>query len=426
MKTKLNEQIHVLLTCLLAFFIPCIKAIVPTLIILIGITYIFNFRNISDGVKRLIKNTGLLLMLICYGIYLIGLFYSTNLSFGREVIETKLSLMILPIIYASYSQTTKINFEKYLAFFIAGCTVYALFSIIYAFYCFYKPVYYDFITIKVYLGANYFYYTYLSRFFHPSYTSMFSATAISSILYLIDRGKFKKKKLGILLLILFTIYILLLSSKAGWLVLALLGVGLIYHAIKYRKIIMGISVLLFVSGSFMFFNIYNTPDFSHRIPAGKDVFNAIKGKNEKNEKIVTGNDGTVSRILVWKSSVKLFSNHLVFGVGTGDSKDQLMLEYEKRGMKRERETELNSHNQYLNTAISLGVVGLLALASMLIHPFMKTHRNHYFLFYSFILIVGINLLFESMFETQAGIVFFVFFNTLFCIQFNTSNQAETN
>jgi O-antigen ligase len=424
MSIKINEQIHVVLTSLLAFSLPCFKQITPPLIILLGIVCLFNFRN-GKNIEKLLKNTGLLFMSSLYLVYLIGLLYSTNLSFGKEVIETKLSLLVLPFIYVFYSDVTKKYLDKYLYFFVAGSAVYALFSIGYALLCFYRPFSFDFPHSKFNLGVNYFYYTNLSRFLHPSYSSMYSSTSILAILYFTHSGKLKSKWLGFLLVSFFTVYILLLSSRAGWFVLAILMGVLIYQLIKAKYTLLGLSILCVLFGMFTYFNISNTTNFSGRIPVGKDVFNAIKGKNESNEAILSGKDGTVSRILVWKTSASLFLNHFIFGVGTGDSKDELMREYKKRGMTRELETELNSHNQYLTVAVSLGIIGLLIFGVMLLYPFLLRRSGEFYFFSLFMMIVTVNLFFESMFETQAGIVYFSFFYTIFCIVSTHDSRLES-
>jgi len=79
--------------------------------------------------------------------------------------------------------------------------------------------------------------------------------------------------------------------------------------------------------------------------------------------------------------------------------------------------ELNAHNQYLQTMITLGIIGLIVLLLNLILPALYSMEQKHYLYLVFLILIGFNLLFESMLETQAGVVFYAFFNAyLFAIK----------
>jgi O-antigen ligase len=101
-----------------------------------------------------------------------------------------------------------------------------------------------------------------------------------------------------------------------------------------------------------------------------------------------------------------------------------MLEkYQEKGMVSEYENKLNSHNQFLNTFIEIGIFGFIMLLLCFIVPLCFSYQQKIFLFAAFTIIVGINFLFESMLETQAGVTFYAFFYTLLC--FSISNPKLT-
>ena len=100
------------------------------------------------------------------------------------------------------------------------------------------------------------------------------------------------------------------------------------------------------------------------------------------------------------------------GVGTGDVKDVLLQKYQEKGITNAYLLRLNAHNQYLQTTIALGILGLLVVLGCLFLPLYEALRQKNILVFLFILIVAFNLLVESMFERQAGIVFYSFFNAL--------------
>ncbi len=99
---------------------------------------------------------------------------------------------------------------------------------------------------------------------------------------------------------------------------------------------------------------------------------------------------------------------------------KVIVEYEKLGMKGALEHKLNAHNEFYQVFISLGLIGFIFLILSLILPLffaIKTNNGIYILF---LVIVILNFLPESMLETQAGVMFYAFFNSLLC--FKTTNN----
>jgi O-antigen ligase len=128
---------------------------------------------------------------------------------------------------------------------------------------------------------------------------------------------------------------------------------------------------------------------------------------------------TPERILIWKSSLEIIRDHLVFGVGTGDVKDELLKKYKEKNQAILLEHRLNTHDQYLETFIALGFTGFLMLLAMLILPAIRAVKTGQYLYFVFIIVFSFNILVESMLEIQAGVVFYAFFN---CFFFWTGNK----
>lgn len=92
--------------------------------------------------------------------------------------------------------------------------------------------------------------------------------------------------------------------------------------------------------------------------------------------------------------------------------------------------ELNAHNQYTDTLISVGIIGLILLIGFFIIPvsLIVKNRNFDLLIFSLIVIIAFNSFFESLFERQMGIMFFTFFYFLlfhaaFCQNGKTENKT---
>jgi len=78
------------------------------------------------------------------------------------------------------------------------------------------------------------------------------------------------------------------------------------------------------------------------------------------------------------------------------------------------DNEINAHNMFFETMISVGIIGLLLLLAYFVIPLVLWIKTKTFdmLYCSFLLMIGFNALFESIFEVQLGIIFFCFFNSL--------------
>jgi O-antigen ligase len=133
-------------------------------------------------------------------------------------------------------------------------------------------------------------------------------------------------------------------------------------------------------------------------------------------------ESTAERVAIWKASAEIIRDHWLLGVGTGDVKDALYGKYAEKRMNAALKKKLNSHCQYLQTFIALGVAGFLFLVLMLLLPGIRAIQMKDNTYLIFLGIFAFNILVESMFEIQAGVVFYAFFNTFLFISMNNANQ----
>ena len=139
---------------------------------------------------------------------------------------------------------------------------------------------------------------------------------------------------------------------------------------------------------------------------------ALSGKNTGKPRT---EESTGIRMEIWKAAFHLIREHPIAGSGTGDVKDALMEQYRERNLVPVYSKKLNAHNQYIQTFVALGLPGFLILVAMLVTPFFSAFRRKEYLYISFLMIFGFSILFESMLETQAGVVFYAMFNTMLFI-----------
>jgi O-antigen ligase len=423
-KRELNNRIHYYLTCLLAFFIPLHPKILPVLIVLLTVNWVWMLSDITRTAFVISRNYALLTMIIFYLLNVAGLIHTSNFRFANEELETKLSFLILPIVFAGYSDESRKKIFHYLKLFSLGCLVYAVICFGYSLYAYFKPVYTNIEGNLYNFGSNYFYYTYLSLVFHPSYAAIYSCVGIFFIYYLSRQRSIRLSAGWITSIAILCFFVLLLSSKAGWIsllfVFIVIGYDLIKNALYIRFFI---SLVLLVS-AFLTFNIFKAPEFAQRIPQMESIEYSLHGKDKNDQSVNTGADGTARRIFVWKASWEVFKEHFITGVGTGDSKNKLLEKYQELNMKSELANKLNSHNQFFTYMIAFGISGLIVFILCFYFPLRIAWKLKDPLLVVLIGVIAINCLFESIFERQDGVIVYAFLQSLICSAYFPKMQSE--
>ena len=119
------------------------------------------------------------------------------------------------------------------------------------------------------------------------------------------------------------------------------------------------------------------------------------------------------RLEFWKTGVYIFNEHPLFGVGTGDIQDSYNHMYEKTNSKLETVWRLRCHNQYLAITVAFGLFGLTVFLFYLLYPAYTLRKTLHFLYWPFFSIAVLSFFTEDTLETQSGVTFFIFFQTLF-------------
>ena len=74
--------------------------------------------------------------------------------------------------------------------------------------------------------------------------------------------------------------------------------------------------------------------------------------------------------MVWKCSIEIIKENVFFGVGTGDVKTELNKKYEEKNIQQALKDNLNSHNQFLQTYVAIGLPGFILLLASLLLPLL--------------------------------------------------------
>jgi hypothetical protein len=118
------------------------------------------------------------------------------------------------------------------------------------------------------------------------------------------------------------------------------------------------------------------------------------------------------RLFFWSTASHIISRHPFIGVGTGDAQLSFNNAYKRLNVPLKKEWRLRSHNQFLAITVAFGFIGLLIFIFSIVYPVWTLKSYLPFLYLPFLGIALLSFLVEDTLETQTGLTFFAFFNTL--------------
>lgn len=390
----------------MALLIPY-KFIVP---IVIGLWFVYQLTQYKHiNWKGFFSNFWMLVPLAYFLLHAVAYLFSYNKHEALFSIEVKLSFLFLPFLFYN-SKFERKDFTTIASVFVASNLIAVVICTINSLVNYFSLG--DLLTYNSY-----------SLFLHPSYFAMY--LVFSLIVFLLaDIQIMKSKSTSFILLtiaaLLIVSGIIFSASKMGLLSLGVIIPAIVfYKLLRARKIIFSIVlfVVLLVSGIALFNTTFSP------IQRLKNAF-SFYNSNQAIDKTTT--ESNAVRILVWHEAMELIKKKPFFGYTPGDANGILYAAYEKAGLTGAFKEHLNTHNQFLQTAVGLGLIGTILLLiqtlGFLIYGFVK--RNIWTLLFGLLIIV--NFLVESMLQTEAGNLFFVFFYCLIISVKDLTNSAKTD
>lgn len=362
--------------------------------------------NWQEKWNHLKKNVSPIAIIILFSIYLIiiyGFFLSYNKSRALAAFDCYLWFLTSPLVLLTYSkrELSRERIQRLLR-------IFALFTFIHIVILF-------LIATKKYIATGksiFFYYDKLSILRHPSYAAMYATFAFFSLLDYIHHHRTSiptaRKWTSLFMMAVLATGIFFLQSKAGILVFSLLSFLWItyFWIIKKANILLGFCILTGILGTGIV--LYKSDVLPmHRF---KDTVNDVaRYKNPGDQR---GSGSSEIRLTVWRSTLEICKHNLPWGVGTGDATDELNVHAVKKNYTNLIGHHYNAHNQYLQTLLTTGILGLAVLFAYCILPLVTSLRRKDILYFSFAIILVLNILVESMFEVRAGVDFFALTNVL--------------
>lgn len=343
-----------------------------------------------------------------YLLHVLNLFHATDMAEGGRQLEIKAPFFLGSLLIVANSKLYVSNFKnKALTAFVAGTIAVSVAALLVAAVKSINEGSLYFLADNGVTKIYFFTYTQLSdTFSHPGYFSTFVGFAIFITIGKVLKSKGNQKIYQLISFSFLCVMLVLLQGRINILALiGVFGIWAIYYAFKKRMylilaiptvLIVGLVVLL-LSGSENSKNRFvQVPNFEYDITG--DEFNSA-----------------TYRLAEWTCAADVIREHFWFGTGVGDNRQLLWDAYAARGFKKGVEAEFIAHNQYIETMIACGLIGLIALLAMLFYFGRQLYLKDDLTSLACLLFLAICLLTESMFERAWAITLFAVFFPLMLV-----------
>ncbi|MDR1698556.1 MAG: O-antigen ligase family protein [Prevotellaceae bacterium] len=351
-----------------------------------------DFSSFKLFAKQSIPQISILLL---YLLGVISLFYVENISAAiKQLTGQRLLMLLLPL--AAIVGLRGYSFFDILKTYILGCFCFLLYGFLFLSWQFASGIPVDFLTFPHYISE-----VINKSIMHRSYISLNLTIVIIAIVYLFQNGQIKRKNYPLyaifLAIILFAL--LYLSSRTALISIVLLSFFYFgYFLRKSRKLLFAFS-LVFSLFFALFFVIPN-----------RLADSLMTVQNEGVEQL------NEPRLEIWKAALEVIEKQPFFGNGTASAREVLLPKFERDNFQHGIIDKLNAHNQYLEYLIEYGWTGLLLfLIALFSIPIVCDKKKRLF-YIPFILILTVNLFFETMLNRNSGVTTFAFFLLLLGIK----------
>lgn len=334
-------------------------------------------------------------------LYFAGVLWSSESSPWVFELEKKSLLLLFP--FLAFVTSERVFNQKWLNRILAGFTAGTLIITLYLLIS----------ALQTYSGTSdlfVFFYSKFSQWMHPSYLAMYVCFSMGITGYLFFYTDVRLRRwhwmAGGILMIWWVAMVVLLSSKAGFFgLMIVLGYLAFLFSGKWRRrslwILLGICLLVVVPSA------YVVKPIRERLASAWHNLTAPAPISPNHRA-----DGMVIRRESWKIALNIWREYPVIGTGTGDYIFETTQRIDERGLQFPFGGYKNAHNQYLQTAATLGATGLLFLLGWLLLPAFISPGKPSGIHIFFLILTGFNFLAESMLEAQAGVIFITIMQVL--------------
>jgi O-antigen ligase len=361
--------------------------------------------------KEFITRKNMLLVVLpsaLFVLYVIGVSYSSNTSAAWSSVERKVPLLLLPIAAAFFPKLEIKKLNNIFLAFLASCIVISILCVVSMLkrnidagieFAYYNNFY--FAQDNLVLGVG----------FHHVYFSMYMCFCVVICIYFMH--VYQKLSVRIILGVMIAwsiLFMLALSARMG--IVALMIILGLYFLVMLKakwpvKLTVGAVALLILT------------TVGYQFPFIREKFTGLLNVDVND---YSSRYQVSTRMVSIASTWQIFKENWVAGVGTGDLDEMLIEEYKRINFIEGLENTYNPHNQYVDTAGTIGIAGALMLAGSMFLMLYYAVRNRDFVALAYAVIVSFCFLSESMLARQRGAVFLATFMSLIFVYRGPENE----
>jgi O-antigen ligase len=404
-----SDQVFAGVACIVAMSMFFKQGVISVSFITFCVLCLVNYDK--NWTEQFHARRALILPLILYGLYVIWSFVGGPPGDSATVLVKRITLLLFPACFlVTGKRISQRQFGWILIAFLAACIACSIACYISAFY---NVWIHKSLSVDT-LDRRYYYLTYIFLTdwveIPPIYLSMMANFAVAIVVYTTFNISLKWR---IVLVGYLSLFIVLLASKIGIVCLvALLGISL-FQMIKQRTLAI-ISVLVLVA--FAVISVFTVPFLKERFVTSL--------KFDYSQEYGHLWNSNAYRMAIWTCSFETIERSPMMGFGTGRGQQALEETYRKNNFIWGFKESLNPHNEFLASALDIGIAAPLALLAMILLPMIYRWREGDWLTVNFLIIVLSYCLIEVILNRQKGVVFASFFYALL-LWYPTAKKTES-
>ena len=317
-------------------------------------------------------------------VYAISLLYSDNLKEGFATLERHLSFIVLAV-YFVFSDLSYMR-KDHICTILYAMTLALLLRFLFFLILAIRGYFFVHHDVQLIIGGHF-------DPLHHSYLSMYILLSLAFLYSRLEQTHSLGKVVALLVsMALLSAYVFFIQARMGFVLLLLFFIVAVVHQLvaHRRNVAMLITIASLALVSLVLFK--TAPLMTQRFASLSSV-------------ILDSRDTDV-RYSIMAANTSVIKQNPVFGVGVGDRMDALTEAYQSPSGEKKI---LSPHNQYLDTLICTGVLGIVILLLILSLPMVKGIQKKNYLLIAFVFIIAVSSFTESILERQMGILFFCFF-----------------
>ena len=390
-------------------------------IMLLAVVWLLE-RNFKEKWILLSRNVGFFAYAFYFLILLLGIFDAQPLSAGWKYIETKVGFLVLPILLCSTAITAK-QLRSIMITFLISLTAASL-------YCLVKN---GLLFVETKEASVFFYHSLVAPIHHHAvYFSIFLFVAAIFLFREINAASLGISRWLKIVWLVFCVFVLILLSSKMVLIflLAYLAFSVFTDSFRMLKNWHKILGLVFVATILVILFELDNPVKRRFEDIMTPPTHVLKEKFNK----ATYFNGVEFRLLLWRITYDIVKENdaWIMGVGPTNAQTHLNQKYLELNMysgdipnQGTGYLIYNCHNQFLQTLLQSGIIGLIALVLLYTYLLIRSFRTNDQVLIAFVLLLLCFTFVESLFERQYGMLMIAWLPLLFICSKEEKKRRST-